>query len=491
MSRAIDRIFGIFNADTWANVLNGIGVKGRDRRRETAIEVDTVTNEEARDMWRTDFLARACIEKLPQEAFREGFTIKITDGDGTSNKEVAEDVQTKIEELGLTPKFVKATQFERAYGGGALMPVLNDQQGSMATRLIPERIATVKAIHVFEPRELQPMTWYSELTDEKYRMPKTYRLQPLGGNGVATGGGIEVHESRLIVFPGVRVSNDWTVAELPGWGDNALTIAKQTLADFGLSIGSVATMLDQFSQGVLKLDGLAEMLGVDNGKRVRDRLAAMDMAKSVLRTLVIDKNDEYTREDVSFTGVPDSLRTMMYIVAAALDVPVALLFGMEPAGMNATGAFDIRSFYDRVHSVRVSRYQHPLEQLIRFIMLAKDGPTGGVEPEQWSVEWRPLWQMTDKEREETRKIRTENDVAIIDAGIATADEIREQRYGGDTYSYELQLSGAAPVAKIPDEHVTALEAANTNRGRARNPPPDEETRALIEGALAEGEQEAA
>lgn len=445
----------LFNTDTWANVLSSVGVRGKDRRRDTTIDVDPVTEEEARNMWRTDFLSRACITKVPENAFREGFNISIK---AANAKKLAEAVQTRIEELDIVSQFVQAAKFERAYGGAGLFPVLIDGTNDFASELRVNLIQRCTAVHVFEPRELQVATWYDDILHPKWRKPKTYRLQPANG-GSKLGFGAEIHESRLVVLPGIRISNDQTIAERPGWGDNALTVGKQTLADFGISMGSVSAMLDQFSQGVLSLNGLGQMLATDEGKQVRDRLTLMDQAKSALRTLVIDKEDTFTREDVSFAGVGDMMRLHMYIVAACLDLPVALLFGMEPAGMNATGAFDIRSFYDRVGNVQTSQYETPMERLIRMTtFLPKDGPTGGKEPDQWSLEWKPLWQMSDSEREETRKVRTDNDVAIINAQIATSDEIRKVRYGGDTFSYETQLVGDAPVPELDPAHVAQLEA---------------------------------
>lgn len=488
LSDRLDALLGgVFNIDTWSNVLSGLGVKGRDRRRDTTIDVDPVTEEEARAYWRCNFLARSCIEMIPDTAFREGFTFKLPGGEGEddSAKKLSEAVHTRLEDLEVVPQFIQAAKFERAYGGAGLFPVCVDGTTNFAQPLREHAIQKCTAVHVFEPRELQVRTWYDDIMDKGYRRPRTYMLQPTGSSGFS-GSHVEVHESRLVMLRGIRVSNDQTIAERPGYGDNALTVAKQTLADVGIGFGAAFAMLDQFSQGILQLNGLGQMLAEDQGKKVRDRLMIMDQTKSVLRTLVVDKEDTFKREHVSFSGVPDILKIGMYFIAAAFGVPVALLFGMEPAGMNATGAFDIRAFYDQVVNMRKSRYETPVERLVRLTsLLPKDGPTQGKEPEQWSLEWKPLWQMSDKEREETRKMRTDNDVALIDAQIASADEIRSARFGGDTYSYELQLTGPAPVADVPDEHVKELEAA---KKRIAEKKPGG-LRALAERALAEPDDE--
>ncbi len=474
----------LFRVDTYANLLSGIGVVGKDRSRATTVDVEIVTEDEARRMWQSDFLAKAAIEKIPETAFRDGgFNISIK---GAGGKKLAEDINSALEEFGAVPQLVQTAKFDRAYGGGVMMPVLLESASStqatdttyLSKPLAEDRIVRCTAIHVFEPRELQVATWYDDILRPKYRQPKTYRLNPVGSMSGQT---MEIHESRLVILDGIKISNDRTVAERNGWGDNVLTVARQTLAGFGISLGGVMNALDQFSQGVLSLEGLGEMLATDEGKKVRDRLVLMDQVKSMLRTLVISSGDKYDRRDISFAGVEPMMGMLMHIVAAALGIPVALLFGMEPAGMNATGAFDIRSFYDSVGNVRTARYQHPTERLVRLTtMLPKDGPCKGKEPEQWSVEWKPLWQQSDKEREESRKMRTDNDVALIDAGIATNDEIRAARFSGDTYSYELQLTGPAPVKEIDPEHAALLESKFAGKPRNGN-----EMRSIVEKALEE------
>ncbi len=58
----------------------------------------------------------------------------------------------------------------------------------------------------------------------------------------------------------------------------------------------------------------------------------------------------------------------------------------------------------------------------------------------WSVKPRPLWQLTEKEKAETRKIQADTDAVYLDRQVLKSTEVRSSRFGGDTYSSETVLS---------------------------------------------------
>src|ERR1044071_2974702 len=97
--------------DGWANEFSGHGTT-RDRRIYTSYSVDIVTDDDARRLWRSEFLAARIIEVLPTEAFRRGYELDLGDP-GDSKK-----ANTRCQELNLEQQFVRAAQYERAYGGG-------------------------------------------------------------------------------------------------------------------------------------------------------------------------------------------------------------------------------------------------------------------------------------------------------------------------------------------------------------------------------------
>lgn len=421
--------------DGWVNTASGHGTS-RDRRMLTRYGVDVITDIEAMQLWRGEWLAARIIEKPVSEAFRRSFTLKI---DGKNGKATAEKAMKQIEKLDAVAKFIAAGQYERAYGGAALFPVLLGAVGDLATPLPETGVTGVAALHLLEPRELTPVSWYNDLTSLKFNQPEIYRVTPVASGRSGAMAQQLIHESRLIIWSGIRVSTQTQPWQRLGWGDSVLGRPRQVMADFGMSWGSAATLLHEFAQGVLKLKGLADILVRKDGEALlAKRISAMDMANSTLKVKVVDSEDDYSRQSTPITGMADFLVQFAQLISAAADMPMTVLFGMSPAGMNATGAFDQAGWYDRISTLQTA-YTPRVEQLLRLILRSSTGPTAGREPPTWSAEWLPLHEQSDEQRATTRKVVAETDQIYFNMGAASSDTIAKSRWMGDTYSAEMSI----------------------------------------------------
>lgn len=438
-------------ADEWLNIISGHGMKDRDKRTAASFVCDPVTNEEARELLRGDDIVQKIVYSLPREMVRQGYVVN------AGKKGQSERITDNIDTLGINRAFVKAKNFERAYGGAAIYPVLNDGSTNLAMPLKTNSINKVRFYRVFEARELQPATWYTNPNDERYGEPETYRVIPIGGGPTTFSNTMTIHETRLVIFPGVRVSNEPPAGVPWGWGDSVLTPVRAVLRDFHLSWASVGALLVDVAQGIFKMHGLSDMLENNRDDVVEKRLQVMDYSRSVMQSLAIDGLDDFTRISTPMTGVPDILIQFATRLAAAAKMPVTRLMGISPAGLNATGESDTRNWYDDVAAEQES--DRPLlERLIRFTILQIDGPMKGIEPDVWSVEFNPLWQPSAQEDATTRKIIAETDQIYIDAEVVSREEVAWARWGGDKYSGEMNIDWkarkaqreAAPGAVLPE-----------------------------------------
>lgn len=400
---------------------------GKDKRLQVGHAMDLVNDSEAMDLWRGNDVASRVVETIPNESFRQGFEIKAGD------KELSEDVTAQAEELNVTAAFLKATKYERAYGGSAIFPVINDSQANLALPLNLKQIAAIDHLLVFEPRELQPIDYYNSPTDKKFGEPKTYRVIPttLGGSPSSM---FNIHESRLIIFPGIRASRIQTNGN--GWGDSVLNRVRQILGDYGIAWSAVAVLLHEFSHASFKIKGLSTLLANDRDDVIQTRIRAAQLSRSTINATLMDSEEEYERKQTPVNGLAELLASFATRLAAAADMPVTLLMGQSPAGLNATGESDVRFFYDRVNAKRTLEYLPKLEQMVKLMLLANGGPTKGKEPDVWSVKFNPLWQPSEKEVAETRKVVADTDAVLITSGMASPEELALSRFGGDKYSME-------------------------------------------------------
>lgn len=451
--------------DEWSNILSGHGIAGVDPRTEARFTVERVQHAEARDLWVGDDIARKVIELLPKAMVREGYRIRLKTTEQT--KQLADYLDT----LGVNRHFARAKMYERAYGGAAIWPVINDGMGDLRSKLNEGAIPSIRKFEIFEPRELVPDRWYLDPNSDNYGMPETYRVVAINGGGGGLGLQTVIHESRMVIFPGIRVSRELPMHESYGWGDSVLTRVRSVLRDFHMTWSSVAVLFKDLSQGVFKMEGLTDMLAADRGDVVKRRLSLMDWSRSVLKWLAIDAQDSFERKSTPLTGVPDILIQFALRLSAAADTPATKLIGMAPAGMNATGESDSRNWYDTV--AEEQEEDRPLlERLVRFGLLALDGPTGGKEPDTWRVNFNDLWAPSEKESSEIRLNNQKSDEIAIDCGMASPDELAHARWGGETYGNDLtgaiDFQAREKLAKASDETVKAAERA-METGEVVNP----------------------
>jgi hypothetical protein len=295
---------------------------------------------------------------------------------------------------------------------------------------------------VIEERNLEPVAWYNNPQAPKYGEIAIWRINP---NVQGAGQGIDpkfvpkmidVHESRLIMFTGPKLTTSQVPGVRVGMGDSIYTRLKGTLGRYALGWNSAAILLNEFSLACMKIKGLAEMASQDGQKKLMTRMAAVKLGQSIARVTLLDKDEELTRDTAAVTGLAELLFALMQEMAGEADVPVTILMGMSPAGMNATGESDIRGWYDRIAGEWVEKVDPQIRRLLGIILRTLNG---GKEPEKWCADLNPLWQESPKEKAETRKLHADTDEKNILNGLYSAEEARRSRFGGDEYGEDIAI----------------------------------------------------
>jgi len=421
--------------DGYVNLVTRLGT-GRDLRTHGRHVTDPVSDEYALELWRGDDIAARIIEEIVEDALRPGYELKIGDGkDG--DKERQERTIGKMQDLESAEKVGTAGKYERAFGGGAVLLGVPDNE-DLGKPIDEESRRGVRFLTEFEPRELTPRYWYSDPKHPKFGKVEIYNLvahaQGMGRAGSPTAVHQPIHESRLLIFPGIKVSRHQQSLR-HGWGDSVLTRVHHVVRDFGQSWESVSAILQNFSQAILKIHDLARVLsmGAEGEKAATRKLEMIDMARSLQRMIPIDSQDEFQWSTMTLSGIPEILDRIAYRTTAAAQMPVTKLLGRAPAGMNATGESDMRQWYDRVDAYREQKIRPALERIAKFVMQEDGG-----EPDSWAIEFPSLWQPSDKERAETHLTQAQADAIYIDRGASVLDVLRS-RFGGDEYTLNTQL----------------------------------------------------
>lgn len=436
-------------ADGWISAMSGQGT-AKDKRQYQLFQAIGTNYVENTELWRGDDLAGRIVETVPNEMLREGWELVI---EGERGKEMAEEVKGLLEDLCVDRKLWQALCYENAYGGAGLLVGTNDGK-DLSTPLDVSKISSLNFLETFEPQELQADRWQNDPTQKGFGSPVTYRLNP-NSRGGSTKYGVLIHASRLAVFPGIQVSRRQITSQA-GWGDAILSRCRETLRDFQTSWAAAGLLVADFAQAVWKIKGLAEIIALDKDEAIHSRIRAMELARSTVRAAVIDADgEEFERKQTPVSGLPELLDRFATRLAASANIPVTLLMGISPAGLNATGESDIRSFYDRVKSQQNLKLRPAIEKMCVVAFHA----LGHEEPENWFIRFRPLWQPTDKEVAEARKIVADTDAIYVDLSVLGADEVREQRFGGREYSMETRVEPVSELDVTEVQSVVGVQSA--------------------------------
>lgn len=421
-----------FKFDQYINQYTGLGSRDRDKAVLSSFERSLkLSDNYLENLYHdSDIAARIC-DLLPEETLKRGYFIKIGEqeykddlDEYVSLKQQEETdpkihaLNMKLDELDARSKFIDAMIWSRVFGGAALYVGIDD--GNAQEEAVDEaRIQDIIFIKALDKRYIFPWEYYDNPNEAKFGEVKTYKIIPQPSSGFFQNSSLQeaiVHESRIISFQGTRTTST-RAQENRGWADSLLQKCDEVLAQFGQSWQATAHLMMDAAQGVFKMHGLVEALSSNNADYVRLRLQDTDMNRSIARMIAVDaeSDEDFRRDSYSFNGIPQILELFMLRLSLAARIPVTILMGQSPAGMNATGESDIRWFYDTVQAFQKYTLKPKFELLVRYVMLSRKGPLKGKEPEQWAVCFPSPWQMNDFEQAEINKTRAETRKLLAEA----------------------------------------------------------------------------
>lgn len=425
--------------DGWGSALSGIGSALHDKRMSHTFRARHLSYQDAIEMWRGDDIAFRAIESVPSECFREGYDVVFPDG----HDKLRRDVNEQLQDLGVNDIVEDAMKMERAFGGAAILVGAHDGR-ALDEPLDPARVTGIDWLTLLEPIELHPEEYYEDPGDPKYGQPRLFAVDGranLASDGVVTRRAVDaavryIHESRLIIFPGIRVSRYQAHRGLSGtlWGDSMLTRIADVLRDFQVAWSAAGIIVTDFAQPVFTIENLMQLVA-KNGNALANRMRALEMGRSVARAVLLDNKEKFERIVTSVTGLPELLDRISHRLAAAIDMPLTLLMGQSPKGLGNEGESDVRFYYDRVASLQTRRVEPIIRRIVDMLIgtMRKRGA-----PKKYSLKWHPLWQMTEVETAQARLSQARADSMYVKMAAVYPDEIRKSRFG-DGYSFETQV----------------------------------------------------
>jgi hypothetical protein len=436
----ITKLISAIRADGWQNILTGLGMAERDKRMSNAPIIQKFSQSELENLYRSDDIAQKVVNRVPNEMFRTGYKIK------SEKENASQSIEKYLKNLNADPAFCKALKLARLHGGsGIVMGIDDGQDASMPVKL--NAIKSIKWLAVLDRWRLVYDSIQSDLSKPGYGLPETYQIQAIHSETPQTN--MIVHASRVIRFEGVEIPEQSFISN-NYWGDSYFSTIYTPLLNYNSSHDGAASTMQDFIQTVYELENLADLIASGDDQLVQKRLALLDATRSIIKAIVIQKGENFRRENVNVSGMPELLTKVENRLVAACNMPHTIVLGEGSQGQTS-GQSEKMDFYDMVSYEQVTNLMPKQMQLINLICLAGDGPK--VLPEQVSIQYNPLWEPTETEEAQTYKTNAEADSIYIDRGVIDPIEVTKSRFGTPESEIQVDIKLREQISKPIDEQL--------------------------------------
>lgn len=426
--------------DGWSNIFTGAGIENRDRRvsgqysPSYIVQVNELTN-----LYRGDGIASRLIDLPVHDMTRKWFKVL---------HDVEDDIQKELRLLRVKRNIKEALTWADLYGGAIIVMGIDDG-GKLEDELNEESMKKIEFLRVYDRHRINLSTsdLYQEPEHPKFGQVEFYNINPL--LGLTGAEPFKVHETRVLRFTGktmpeqVMYTQEW-------WGDSRVQNVYERIRGLSMSYANIERIIEEFIIGIIKMVGLEEKLEGGRDKEVINRLNILDMSKHILNSYLLDEDESMERVSAQVNGLSDAVTKLEMALASSSGIPTSIFFGTSPKGLNASGAESQQRdrYYEMIAGRQEEKLLDPVERIVYLVQKLGEGPTKGIEIENWSIEFNPIAVPSMKELAEIHKIQSEADKIDIDDGVLYPSEVTMSRHGGMEYSVETTISEA---------HLTEIE----------------------------------
>lgn len=352
------------------------------------------------EFYARSWIAKAVVERIPEDCFKKSYNWVGTPEQVNAIEEV--ERQFKIKE-----KKKRALTLARLDGEAY---IYFDTGERPDTELDINRITRGKLrfVNVLRKTEVAAGPIVTDPMSPIYEWPEYYEV---AGSSTM----VRIHPSRMVKF--IRNRNPKS-----GAGTSDLVAIAPTIFAAETARDNVVALTTEARIDVLSVEGLMAAVQdpVQEAQMIKRYTLAREM-KATNKMLVLDKEgEEYSQKSSSFATLPDVIETMRREVAAAAEIPYALLFGRD-GGLGSNGETELASYYDSIKTMQETDIQPACEPLDECVIRS----ALGSRPTEIYMEWQSLWQASDKERAEIGEKIANAAKTLVDAGIVPAEVMTE------------------------------------------------------------------
>ena len=367
---------------------------------------------------------RKMVGAIAEQMTRKWIKLKTVGDDDKAD--LVNQLYDAMERFKVKEKFKEAAEHDGYFGGGQIYIDVQSTRGVSAWTdplelqsklfLSDKKIkkGSLKGFTVIEPVWTYPGVYNTDnpMSPDFYKPTEWFVMAKT------------VNNSRMLDFVSRQVP-DLLKAAYNFRGLSLTQIAEPYVNNWLRTRDSVSDLIHSFTIPVLSTN-MQTVLQGGGAESLIYRLQMFNQCRDNRGAFAID-NTPLQEEKAEFISAPlgglDKLQAQAQEqMAAVSSIPLIILLGISPAGLNASSDGEIRVFYDYIHALQQAIFKDNLKRVLDIIQLSEFGE---IDPDI-TFEFEPLYEMTAKEKAEIRKIDADTDAVYVTSSVLSGNEVRQK-----------------------------------------------------------------
>lgn len=353
----------------------------------------------------SDSIINNAITKYANEILRKGGNIIVNCNDMGIKESLREKLEKRLHDLNFSSLLNEAIKTSLAFGGALIFIDVNAEDLAeplydkakilsknkiQGFRVVPPYLCGASDVETANP------------LNKGFMKPKKWFIS--GNSGV-------VDSTRVI--PLIIFDAPSLIKPLFNFFGISLTqFMKSYVASADIARQSLSDMLLRFRSEIIKSD----LIKINPTEAV-SRAKAINKQKNNNALILLTKDEEYIQSITPLSGLDKLIAQLQENVAVSARLPSVKLLGLTPSGFNATGDFDLASYYDEIMSLQNSVIKPVIEQILN--LLVKEA---GWDDITATYDFNILEKSSDLDKAQVKNLEMDFINKAIGAGILTDEQ---------------------------------------------------------------------
>lgn len=403
-------ILGAVTRDSFQSFAFKMGVGTDSPLTKSTFGFNPITRDRTLLEWayRGSWVAGKAIDTIADDMTRKG-----VDQKGKVDPSDVQKIEVANTALNVWGGVRDSIRWSRLYGGGLGVILIDGQDTSTELRIETIAPKSFRGILALGRWEVEPsMENLIQELGPNLGLPKFYYISAAAA-GLPQ---MKIHYTRVIRMEGVRMPFQQRLSENM-WGISILERIYDRLLGFEWATTGAAQLVSKAYLRTMKIENLREIIG-EGGKLLDALVMQMSMRQryqGIEGIDMIDATDDFEVHSYSFAGLSDVLGAFGMQLAGAIEIPLVRLFGQEPGGLGNDGESALNTYYDGINQRQVT----DLLVGITTVYRCQAKSLGIKLPDDYRLEFRPLWQMKEDKKAEVAERTTTTVLAAVESGIVS------------------------------------------------------------------------